>query len=315
MEPLSAGASVLSFLGLALRSAKAIHEVLSTVKDGPKNVQRLADEVAQLQSILERLSQIQTTPIDDTASTNLRSLVSKCVADITAFEAKLQRLGLSADDRRIGRLWRRLKAVVSEKDLERMRDVVRAYMLALNVSLSLLHTAKLSWSTAQSSEILDLLKQLKSDVARLCKPSAWTDNGTAALQNPDAITMEDLGDDEQLTQVIDVAVEESIARLMRLIEKKECTIESDDAEQLIHDLRALLESAQKKESSAIQSQMPTDSHEYQDRMMASNVLKELELTYSLILSAPSIAVNSRGMTQSIMCSKWLTSHYEQPQLV
>jgi hypothetical protein len=303
MDALSAGASLLAFLGLALNSAKAIHDVLSAVKDGPRNIKSLTNEVAQLQSILERLSHIQTGPANNADSIYLAGLVTRCATDVTSFESRLQRLDLSTDDRRIGRLWRRLKGIVNEKELEHIRDNIHAHMLALNLSLGILQTTHLSCSSTQSSEILDLLKQIKTDIAGLQKQSASTTDGTAALRNQGAAAIEGVGDDAPSTPAVDIGLDESITRLTKLVGEKECVVESDEAKRLIYDLQALLKSALNKESLSVQPHIPTDSHESQGDTNALSVLSELELANSLVLSAPSIAINSRGIAQTVVCQE------------
>jgi len=47
-------------------------------------------------------------------------------------EARLQRLDISAADRRSGRLWRRLKTVFGEKHLDRMPDAIGSHVLVFS---------------------------------------------------------------------------------------------------------------------------------------------------------------------------------------
>src|SRR5215469_13337511 len=192
MEAVSAGASVLTFLGLALKSAKAIHEVLSAIKDGPQNVQSLVNEVTQLQTILERLSHVHAGLTASADSSNLTSYASRCASDTNAFEKQLHCLRLSANDRRVGRFWKRLKVIVSENDLKRMRAIIHGHIMALNLELGLLQTTQLSGSTRQFSEILSILKQLKSDVASFQKPPVSIDNVSTASESFGARAMENV---------------------------------------------------------------------------------------------------------------------------
>jgi len=300
MEAIGAASSILAILGAALASAKAINDVLSAVKDRPHDIQSLDGEVAQLQSILYRVHHLQNGLTASTDLSNLTTYASRCAAEVTAFEKKLKRLRLSDNDRRFGRLWRRLKAIVSENDLRRMQAIVNSHTLALNLELSLVQTTQLSGSTTQYSEILSLLKQIKSDTASFQRPSVSTDAPSIALESQGVRGMEDVDNNPPSIPSIDVALQESIARLTKLVEENECTVESDGAEQLIHDLENLLESAQDKE---LESELPHTSqclHGYQESTTVSNVLKELKLTKSLIQSTPAIAINGRGMTQPVV---------------
>ena len=291
---MDAGASVVTFLALALSSAKAIHNVLSAVKDGPQNVQNLANWISQLQGILEQLSRTPADQINTNGFTNMASLTSKCAADIANIKSRLQQVHFSADDRRIGRLWKRLKAVVTEKDLERMHDTVRDYTSMLNVHLSLLSTTQSPLSIAQSSQILELLSQLKDQVAGLQTPLA--SGITAASAHLDTSVMEIHA---QPTQVIDDSLEESISRLAKLVNEKEYFVDSDDAVQLMSDLQTLIDSAQDRESCSTFSEAPANLRPRRESGTEPDVSKELKLVNNLIFSAPSIAINSQGMTLSL----------------
>ena len=118
MDGVSAGASVVTFVVVALQSAKAVHDVLSAVKDGPQNVQILTDSLRQLQNVLERITQLHIRQSDDADSADLECLAQKCAIDVAGFQSKLRRLTFSADERRVGRLWKRLRVAVNEKDLD-----------------------------------------------------------------------------------------------------------------------------------------------------------------------------------------------------
>ncbi|KAK3374565.1 hypothetical protein B0H63DRAFT_452424 [Podospora didyma] len=238
-DPLSTGASAVAFIGLALSSAKAIFDVLSATKDAPRNVEQLTDEVKQLQSILQRFSQLhldsELTNSDDLA--DLATLSSGCSKDLVNFNAKLQRLGLSPDDRRIGKFWKRIKTAVTEKDMDRIRDTIRH------------HTSVL--------------------------------NGATHLEKPPAPS-------------VDSGLEESVGRLINLIDEKDCTVESDSAEQLILDLQTLLDYAQDSKGQLKPCEGSCTADEQARAEEESDVSKELRLASRLILSAPSIIINSGG---------------------
>lgn len=295
MDPLSAGASVLTFLGLALSSTRAVHAILSAVKDGPERVQRLTVDIEQLKDVLERLSQAQIGVIGTTDSSHVAGLVIRCSNDMNAFESKLQNFTLSLDDRRIGRFWKRLNRVISEKELGRISDILRTHSLSLNLAVSLVQNAKLSLSAEQTAESLDILKQLKLEVAGLRSSSAVSHDGTTGSQisgqashHPDGTPV--------AQEPVDIELEESVNRLVTLVEKQDYTIDSDEEEQLIHDLEILLQAAQRSESSDLAAPRPAASNAARD---AVTVSKELKLAGSLILSAPSIALNCTGTTTAI----------------
>ncbi|KAH8903591.1 ankyrin [Coniochaeta sp. PMI_546] len=300
-EAIGVGASVVTFLGLALSSAKAIYEVLSAVNDGPRIVQRLAGEVKQHKTILLRLSELQINTINSADLQELESFSKRCEADLTSFNKKLRQISFSENDRRIGKLWKRLKIAVTEKDLDRMRDIVQHNTTFLNAQLGILTAAQMSAfatqmsvSAPQLAEMLDILRQLRPEGGAPCisTPPAQTASTDAVEEAmPDATPEPD---------PLETKFQESIDRLIALVKEKECTVESDDAEQLISDLQTLLESAQAKEVSPVPAETATGVSEITMVERESNVLKELKLASSLIFCAPSIAINSTGAVVDVV---------------
>lgn len=239
----------------------------------------------QLEDVLARIKDLVVGPMHSTDLAELASLSTRCKTDLAAFASKLGRLNLTPHERRIGRAWKRLKAAFNEKELERMRDTIRDYIRTLNIRLTLLSTAHLSLSTTQSCEILDLLRQLRIEVRTSSVSNTEPHVAGPSLEAPTH------GNASAPCQA-DAILEQSIDRLIQLVKGKECTVDSDDAEQLISDLQVLLESAQEKESSSTPLETTVDLARADNHQ--STVLKELKLASSLIFSAPSIAINGRG---------------------
>ncbi|KAB5582935.1 hypothetical protein GE09DRAFT_948401 [Coniochaeta sp. 2T2.1] len=289
-DPLSAGASVVAFLGVAWSSAKAIHEILSAVKDGPRNVQRLADDVKQLQDILGRISALLVGSAHNTDLDELATLSGRCQSDLADFASKLQSLHLTPNDRRMGNLWKRLRAAMGEKDLDRMRDVIGNYISVLNIRLTLLTTAQVSMSATQSTQILDILRQMQAELHISASAKSLV---VSALQ---PTTQAAQSFSAQACTALDPELEGSVDRLIKLVKDKECTLDSGDAdaEQLISDLQMLLDSAQQQELSVAGTPDMIEVTRAWPSEPAPNILKELRLASSLLLSAPMIAVNRNG---------------------
>ncbi|RSL88876.1 hypothetical protein CDV31_015971 [Fusarium ambrosium] len=282
MDPLSAGASVITFLGLAFSLTKTVHEVLSTVKDGPQIIQHLKEEFSQLRSILERLTHISMSVTD---ATELDVLARKCNDDVVGFEMRLRRLDMSGVDGRRGRLWRKLKLCFTEKDLEQMRHIIRGHVQLLTIRLNLLQVQQASFSSSQSTEILNLLQKLREDVVTLHQVNSVQ---TAAKDStPPAVVELDMADD---VPYADSDLANSITRLMHLLEKKPCVVDSEDAEELVDDLERLLHSVQDEASATMASGPAFDSKVSH----SDGISKDLKLMRSVILSAPSINVNRSG---------------------
>ncbi|KAF4343493.1 hypothetical protein FBEOM_2519 [Fusarium beomiforme] len=271
MEAVGAGASILTFITVAFSVTKSIHEALSSIKDGPQILRFLVDEIFQLESILQRLSQLE-------------GLAKKCKDDLTAFDSQLKTLDVSGSDGRRGRLWRKLRLCFSEKDLDQIRHVVRGHVQHLTVRLNLIQVQHGSFTATQSTQILSLLQQLKQDVAELQNSNSTT-IGTEEHSPFTPARIMEVNDDE-MDYSPDPSLDESINRLMRLLEKKPCVVESDDSEELLEDLAHLLECVQKDAEAA-------DS-EGACQNCSENVSKELKLMTSIILSAPSTMINGNG---------------------
>ena len=153
----------------------------------------------------------------------------------------------------------------------------------------------MSLSTTQSSDILEALKQLKSEVTESHKTPVSADDGGKATEISDETKF---GNNAWETQNMGEALEESISRLVKLVDEKECTVPSDDVEQLISDLQTLLDTALQKDSMSIHSNAIVNPYGFCRSVRVPEVSKELKLTNSLLFSAPSIKINSNGMIYS-----------------
>ncbi|KAK3323336.1 hypothetical protein B0T19DRAFT_201627 [Cercophora scortea] len=129
MDPLSAGASVLAFIGI-LNSLQSIYNTLSSVNDGPESLRQAANNVIQLRSIVQKL-QAQQSRIDPESQIQLKH----CADDVKAIATKLDALQVSPSEKRAGRIWKRIKTALNEKDLDRMSKVIHDHSTALSLRL------------------------------------------------------------------------------------------------------------------------------------------------------------------------------------
>ncbi|KAI8677825.1 Helo-like-N domain-containing protein [Fusarium keratoplasticum] len=225
MDPLSAGASVVTFLGLAFSATKTVHSALSTIKDGPQIIQHLNEEVSQLKSVLERLSHISMSATD---AAELDSLARKCNDDVVGFEKRLRRLDTSGADGRRGKLWRKLKLFLTEKDLEQIRNVVHGHTQLLAIRLNIIQVQQGSFSATQSAEVLSLLQKLRDDVTVIRQVNSSVGIAEEGSISPRVVELEN----EKMDSCADLTLDESIERLMRLVERKPCIVDSENAEEL-----------------------------------------------------------------------------------
>lgn len=134
MDAVSAGASVLAFVGLCVQAAKVIHTVLSGVKDGPQNVQQATTDVYGLYLTLVQLSKCRV--LDESGGEALKSRLLACFGDIETFADKLEKLTIDDSEGSRGKYWKRIKAILNEKSLANMSAVVVSHTSALNLQLT-----------------------------------------------------------------------------------------------------------------------------------------------------------------------------------
>ncbi|SPO06532.1 uncharacterized protein DNG_09222 [Cephalotrichum gorgonifer] len=138
MEALGAGANALAFVVLALKSAKTIYAVIGDLKDGPNNVRRAITNVNRLLSTLDQLSKCRA--LDERGSNGLADRMLTCLKDLETFSTKLEGLRVTKSEKRLGMYWKRVKAVLNEKALDNMNDVVAGHTSALNLQLAALQS-------------------------------------------------------------------------------------------------------------------------------------------------------------------------------
>lgn len=131
MEPTT---SAITIATVSFQLTVAIYDILTNIKDGPANVAQCASAVALLQGALKQLSQIP----------NLQELVGfealdlevrKCSDFLKSFVSKLGKLQIFSTDTGCRVAWKRVKAVLDEKDLDRMAGTISAHFAALSLWL------------------------------------------------------------------------------------------------------------------------------------------------------------------------------------
>ncbi|KAK4151156.1 hypothetical protein C8A00DRAFT_17414 [Chaetomidium leptoderma] len=103
-------ASVLAFVLVGLKSAKAAHKILSSYKDGPETVKKAKSDVEGLLQILEQLSKCRALEGDGDEA--LRAPIEACLRDIESFASKLRSLDPEASKSPWGKYRKRFKAML-----------------------------------------------------------------------------------------------------------------------------------------------------------------------------------------------------------
>ncbi|EWG53676.1 hypothetical protein FVEG_12056 [Fusarium verticillioides 7600] len=285
MEAFGAGASILTFITVAFSVTQSIYSALSAIKDGPEVIRLLTDEIFQLKSILQRLNEVSFVSINDIDKSQVNSLAKKCKDDLSTLNSRLKSLDVAASDGRRDRLWRNLK--LSFSDLDQIRHVVRGHVQHLTVRLNLIQVQQGSFTATQSTQILNLVQQLKQDISAL----QTTNTATLTAEEDSSSTSARVTDvdDEEMDCSPDTSLDESINRLMRLLEKKPCVVDSDDSEELLKDIEHLLKGV-RNHAKPVESEGTCQNCD-------PDVSKELQLMAHIILSSTSMMINQTEATK------------------
>jgi hypothetical protein len=135
MEAIGAGAGILAFVTLGIKSAKVIHDILSSYRDSNKNVEQTTNNVASLQASLERFSRCRH--VCERPDEALATKVKQCADDTSRFADDLKRLSVN-NGATMERKWQKIKAFFKEKDLAKFSTVIVGHTAALNFYLDIL---------------------------------------------------------------------------------------------------------------------------------------------------------------------------------
>jgi len=134
MDPLSVGAGAIAFITIAIQASKAICEILSQVEDSPRLVRDLSRDLEQLRHILDRLSKFYSAKPCDRA---IALLLRRCSEDVSMYACRLQRVQSSPTERQTRKLWKKLTAVVSEKEIHAMKLSIHHHVSSLVLQTNL----------------------------------------------------------------------------------------------------------------------------------------------------------------------------------
>ncbi|KAK1759805.1 hypothetical protein QBC47DRAFT_116439 [Echria macrotheca] len=138
MDPVSSGASVLAFVLLGIKSATLLYQTLQSIEGGPRSVSRAADNAIRLHSVLRQLSQ-SSAGLDD-ANLALRAQLRRCSGDLDDFAAAITALHIGSGERRHVVLWKSLRVLLAEKDIEEMDRIISHHISTLSLHLNVLQS-------------------------------------------------------------------------------------------------------------------------------------------------------------------------------
>ncbi|KAF1979298.1 hypothetical protein BU23DRAFT_642668 [Bimuria novae-zelandiae CBS 107.79] len=281
------GASVvITFVLVALKSVKAVHGTLSALKDGPHNLTNVIHSVEEIRSILERLQNILGSGTHDDADLlAFSNLADQCANDVKRFDERLGRLTVSTDNKSKKIFWKRMKTALDEKELDRMRNILQGHTSSIALRIITLQVVQTSASVPQISQIHGMVETLGDRLSRL----AHQDHSLVTSSSDEAMATATM--QAEMKQKNDI--ESSISRLCDLIQEEGHTRDTEDAEQLIEDLKIILDAAFDIEARQNKARdvigQPDQGNEYP----GSSLVKDIRLVSNIICSAPFISVNCK----------------------
>ncbi|KAJ4112509.1 hypothetical protein NW768_011676 [Fusarium equiseti] len=290
MEAIGAGASTLAFVLLALKSAKIINESLSSIKDAPRTVIELLEDIKFLQSGLERLSQYTLQHASISTVDSLTQVLQGCTTELSSIEGRLAKFLQDTVSSRSRRVYKGVLAYIKKEDLENARRRVRDKSSQINLYLSLLQAQSMAELSSkvdtQARATTSILEEILNEVSRLHARL----NHESVSGNEHSDPADDAIVDNLEALEICSELDSSISRLSTLVDHEGLSLDAEDAEQIIEDLRRFVVVAREK-SAANAEPKSSDAYSIGAESSTRLVSRDLKLIEGLIISAPIIAIN------------------------
>lgn len=136
MDPLSGGASVLAFVGLASQLAvgiKKLYAFWASIEDAPEDIRAIARSIRLIEEILEEISLEEETYL---LQRTLRTALKECANTLEELNALVVDLepGFASSKRRV-RKWNGMKAVLRKDRIKKTQGYLSELKLSLSLSL------------------------------------------------------------------------------------------------------------------------------------------------------------------------------------
>ncbi|OAL29584.1 hypothetical protein AYO22_01998 [Fonsecaea multimorphosa] len=192
MEPVSAGASVLAFVGIALQGTKSLYNVLSGFRHATRETASLVAAVGNLRNILIQLRDCRALAEPNVDLQNVRNLLDACTQDIANFKKDLDKIQYDPTTPKIQKAWKRVRAALTEKQLTAMWHKLNHHCNVLQFQLNLLQSNDtldcktqiheirdtLSAGTLQISSLNENVQDIKDSVEEVVRSTAAAVNHT-----------------------------------------------------------------------------------------------------------------------------------------
>ena len=137
MDPISVAASVAGLVSLTIEASQIIASYCKAVKDAPKSIDRVHQELISLTSALQQLDEfLHSQRLKDTTfdqSAVLSTALKSCTGDVEVISNKLPKLKQDGTSSRL----ERLKWPFGEKDLQKTLKALRGYTTTFQFSLTI----------------------------------------------------------------------------------------------------------------------------------------------------------------------------------
>ena len=139
MEAVSAGANVITFIDLGLKSARFIYQVLSNYRNGSQQTKALASAVKDLQTVLTQIRGCEV--LDDPQADNqtIADHVKACSEDLQRYEKRIQEAQPDPNASKIKQAWKKsVTPILREKSSKLIWKEVNHHFNVLQSQLHLL---------------------------------------------------------------------------------------------------------------------------------------------------------------------------------
>lgn len=179
MDPLSAGASVIAFVTVALDGAGKLYNAVAAYRGGPQDVKLLLSALSDLLFLLRRLSTILHDPDNrllGAFATELETSLKTCVSEISTFNSKLIKCQPRPQEGSLQRFARRLRPVLHQMDLEKMRLAILRHLATLSVQVGLVNSLQ---AQSMGKTVHGIHEQLQQTLpSQRLQLDSITDSGT-----------------------------------------------------------------------------------------------------------------------------------------
>lgn len=139
MEVISAGANVIAFVDLGLKSARFIDQVLSNYRNGSQQTRALASAIKDLQILLTQIRNCNVVDDPQADIQNLTDRVRACSEDLQRYEKRIQKGQPDPNASKLKQIWKRSVApVLEEKSFKQIWKEVDHHFTVLQSQLQLL---------------------------------------------------------------------------------------------------------------------------------------------------------------------------------